>query len=138
MQLLSRDGQQAEFIVKRTLDVGEPSKISTGGPSETAPSPPNGFPTSAFPEIVDLVQLQADLLGQREDINRIDSNGFKIVSALDTRVARIGEQVGRLRDTLGNIRRDIGGVQDDLSSLKVDVNGVKRTAQDDVPLSVLE
>ncbi|KAK0730754.1 hypothetical protein B0H67DRAFT_639216 [Lasiosphaeris hirsuta] len=136
VELLSRDGQEVDFTIKRVLDVKEPSKVSSGSYSGT---PPQGaFHSSAFPEVVDLLQLQADLEGQREDINRIDSQGSKVISTLDSRVARAEEQVGKLRDTLGSLRRDVGGIQEDLSSLKVEVNEAKRAAQDHAPLSDLE
>jgi chromosome segregation ATPase len=136
VDLLSRDGQEVEFTIKRVLDVREPSRVSTGGYSE---GPQHSvFNAPAYPEIVDLLQLRADIDGQREDINRIDSDGSKIVTALDTRVARVEEQVSKLKDTLGSLHRDFGGVQVDITALKVDISEAKRAAQDKAPLEELE
>lgn len=78
----------------------EPSKVSAGNFPEAPPS--SAFSASSFHEIEDLLKIQTDLQAQREDTKRIDSNGFKIVSALDTRVVRIEEQVGKLIDSFGS------------------------------------
>lgn len=136
VELLTKDGQEAEFKTKRVLDVREPSKVSAGNFPEAPPS--SAFSASSFHEIEDLLKIQTDLQAQREDIKRIDSNGFKIVSALDTRVVRIEEQVGKLIDSFGNFRSDIAGTQEDLASLKAEVGEVKRAAQNKGPLAGLE
>jgi len=136
VELLTKDGQEADFNAKRVLDVREPSKVSASNFPEASPS--SGFGASSFHEIHDFVQIQTDLKAQREDIKRIDSNGFKIVSALDTRVVRIEEQVGKLKDSLGSFRSDITGTQEDLTSLKAEVGEVKRAAQNKGPLAGLE
>ena len=114
----------------------EPSKVSTSNHPEASPS--SGFNASTFHEIPDLLQLQGDLKAQREDIQRIDSNGFKIVAALDTRVNRFEEQVTKFKDSLVNFRSDVAGTQEDLASLKVDVSQVKREIQNKAPIAGLE
>ncbi|KAK1827208.1 hypothetical protein QBC39DRAFT_267529 [Podospora conica] len=136
VELLTKDGQEAEFNAKRVLDVREPSKVSASNFPGASPS--SAFGASSFHEIQDLVQIQNDLKAQREDIKRIDSNGFKIVSALDTRVVRIEEQVTKLKDSLGSFRSDIAGTQEDLASLKAEVGEVKRAAQNKGPVAGLE
>ncbi|KAK1757724.1 hypothetical protein QBC47DRAFT_164319 [Echria macrotheca] len=135
VELLSRDGQEVEFTAKRVLDVKEPSKVNDRGPDASTNSSGHN---SAYPDLVDVFQLQADLQGQREDINRIDSNGFRILSALDTRVSKIDDSVTKLKDTLSSARRDISDIQEDLTSLKDEVNTVKRTTQQHAPLGPLE
>ena len=122
VDLLSRDGQEVEFSIKRVLDVREPSRVSN--PASPQGIPHGAFNASSYHDAVDLLKLRVDIDGQRDDISRIDSNGSRIVSALDTRVALVEEQVSKLRDTLGLLRRDIGGVQEDLSSLKAEINNV--------------
>jgi archaellum component FlaC len=116
--------------------VREPSKVSACNVPKVSPS--SGFGTTSFHEIQDLLQIQSSLKAQREDIKRIDSNGFKIVSALDTKVVRVEEQVGKLKDSLGSFRSDIAGTQEDLASLKAEVGEVKRAAQNKGPLAGLE
>ena len=125
IELLSRDGQGAKPVAKRVLDLKEPSRVSENKFTKTT-TPNNGFNASGFPEVLDFLQLQADLEDQREDIARIDSNGTRIISSLDTRVVRIEDSVTKLKDSFGQARRDITGVQDDLTLLKEEVNTVKR------------
>ncbi|KAK0733596.1 hypothetical protein B0T26DRAFT_669994 [Lasiosphaeria miniovina] len=136
VELLTHKDEPVDFIVKRVLDVKEPSRVSSGGFAKTPHSA--AFGSSSFPGVVDIFQLRAEVEGQREDINRIDSNGFKIVSVLEKRVVGVETEVGKLKDTLGGLRRDIGVSREDLTSLKSDLIEVKRAVQDQAPLAGLE
>ncbi|KAK5654769.1 hypothetical protein OQA88_6805 [Cercophora sp. LCS_1] len=130
VELLSRDGQEVEFKTKRVLDVKEPSKVNTNRFTDL----PNGsgFNASTFPQFVDLVQLQADLDGQRQDIDRIDNEGFEAVAALDKRVNRIDVTVTKFTDALSNHRRDLVGVQKSITSFKTELGQTKQASQDAV------
>jgi uncharacterized phage infection (PIP) family protein YhgE len=128
VDLLSRDGQDVEFNIKRVLEVREPSRVSNPATPEGIPG--GTFNASGYHSAIDLFQLRAEIDGQRDDISRIDSNGSRVVSALDTRVARVEGQLNKLKDTLGLLRRDISGVQEDISSLKSEVNSAKRNTQE--------
>ncbi|KAK0628518.1 hypothetical protein B0T17DRAFT_471715, partial [Bombardia bombarda] len=136
------EGETADFNIKRVLDVKEPSKAgssySTGAFQHGAPHATAFSSSSAFPGIVDILKLQADLEGQRNDINRIDSNGFKLVSSLDKRVARVETEASKLTATVSDLRHDVGGVQEDLTSLKSEVTEVKRTLKNHPQLTKLE
>ncbi|KAL2019464.1 hypothetical protein VTK56DRAFT_9580 [Thermocarpiscus australiensis] len=136
VELLDIDGEQVDFAIKRSLSINEPSRVSTC----SAPDPPHGggFSYSAFPGMAELQQLQVDLHNQREDIKRIDNNGFKIVSALDKRVGRIEGEVTKLSGTIGDLRRDISGAQKGLGSLKHDIGEVRQSAQDQTVRAALE
>lgn len=120
-------GNDAEFVIKRVLDVRGPSKVNATG---SFPGTPNGgFSPQSYTQVVDVFKLQSDLEVQREDISRIDSNGFKIVSALDRRVVSIERELKRLTDTMGDARRDIGITQEDVKFVKAETIDVKRLVE---------
>lgn len=125
--LLDSDGEQIEFAIKRLLSVNEPSRVHGGG-----------FASSAFPGAFELQQLQAELRSQRDDIKRIDSNGFSIVSALDKRVGRIEGEVTKLKGTVVDLRRDIGGVLKELGCLKADLSEARRPAEENTASVTLQ
>jgi regulator of replication initiation timing len=127
VELLDNDGLEIEFVIKRVLRVNEPSKVNHSDAPDPSKGP--GF-TSAFPGAAQLRQLQIDLHGQREDIQRIDSNGFRIVSALDKRADRINGEVTKLKGTVGVVHRDVGDLQKELGSIKADIGKVRASAQD--------
>ncbi|KAK3330873.1 hypothetical protein B0H66DRAFT_77801 [Apodospora peruviana] len=129
MQLTDDDDNDVEFVIQRVLDVREAPKVHTGG-HET--------PNRGFAETVDLFQIQSDLQIQRENVNRIDSNGFMVVSSLDNRVSYIEDEASKLKGIVGNLRRDINDAQQGLISVKIEVNSVKQLAKDRAPLAELE
>jgi predicted nucleic acid-binding Zn-ribbon protein len=136
VELLDNDGLEIEFVIKRVLSVNEPSKVNNNS-NPPDPSKGTGF-TSAFPGAAQLRQLQIDLHGQREDIQRIDSNGFRIVSALDKRADRINGEVTKLRGTVGGVHRDVGDLQKELSSIRAEIGKARASAQDTSALVQLE
>jgi len=138
--LSDEDGDDVEFVIKRVLDVREPSKANApGGFPGSFPGTSNGgFSPQTYTQVVDVFKLQSDLETQREDISRIDSNGFKIVSALDNRVVGIERELKKLTDTLGDARRDIGVTQEDVKSVKAETVEVKRLVEDRPPTTGLE
>ena len=135
VNLLGDDGREIEFAVKRVLNVNEPSKLGKAKASDSTQGAPFA---SAFPGAVELQQIQTDLHTQREDIRRIDSNGFKIVTALDKRTSRLGDEVTRLRATVSSVHREFGGLQQELGSIKTDLKKAGGSAQDPTALTGLE
>lgn len=136
IDLLDSEGEQVEFAIKRILSVNEPSRVTAGShPQET---PTGEVPNSAFPGAFELLQLQAELQSQSEDIKRIDNNGFKIVAALDKRVGRIDGEVTKLGGSVVDLRRDIGGVQKNFGTLKTEVSELRKFSQNDTGLAALE
>ncbi|KAK3902720.1 hypothetical protein C8A05DRAFT_15254 [Staphylotrichum tortipilum] len=136
VELLDNDGREIEFAIKRVLSVDEPSRVSTKAES---PDPTRGAPfTSAFPGAAEIRQLQGHLHDQREDIRRIDSNGFRIVSALDRRAGRIEGEVAKLQATVGTMTRDFGGLQKELVSLRSEVTKAVASAQNPAALAALD
>jgi chromosome segregation ATPase len=85
--------------------------------------------------MVDLVQIRADLEGQREDIDRIDTTGFKVISRLSDSVAQLETGVDRLGKGLNDHRADLRGNQDDLASLKTEMR--QSSAAVDAKLNML-
>ncbi|KAH6854555.1 hypothetical protein B0I37DRAFT_422149 [Chaetomium sp. MPI-CAGE-AT-0009] len=119
VELLNSDGQEIEFAIKRVLAVvNEPSKTS----ESKVPEPSQGPFTSSSPGAVELQKLQLELHNQRKDIKRIDSNGFRIVTALDKRAGRIQNEVTKLRGTLPGLQHDIESVQQELGSIRVEIS----------------
>ncbi|KAM7190553.1 hypothetical protein V8F20_009686 [Naviculisporaceae sp. PSN 640] len=80
-------------------------------------------------EIVDVFRLQSELQMQREELNRIDTNGFKVIHTLDKRMTGIEREVKKLQSTLGDVRRDMSGAEADIKSVKAEVGDVKRLVQ---------
>ncbi|KAK4240616.1 hypothetical protein C8A03DRAFT_13060 [Achaetomium macrosporum] len=136
VELLNSDGHEIEFAIKRVLSVNEPSRVSNA----QVPEPSQGAAgfTSPFPGAVELQQLRADLRNQREDIKRIDSNGFRIVVALDKRSGRIENELGKLKASLGELHRDVEGAKRDLGSIKCEISAVKASAQNPAVLAGLD
>lgn len=135
VELLDSDGQEIEFAIKRVLSVNEPSKVNNAKSAD--PGKGTGF-TPAFPGAVELQQFQIDLHNQREDIKRIDTNGFRIVSALDKRADRIDGEVIRLKGTVGGVHRGVGDLQRELGSIKGEIGKVRASAQDTSALVKLD
>jgi len=71
----------------------------------------------------------AEIFLLRADVDRLDTAGHQIVSAIDNVVARIDKEVSSLKDTMRLIQRDLGGSQDDIASLKAELNEMKKMAQ---------
>lgn len=87
---------------------------------------------------LEILQIQADLDVQREDIDRIDSAGYQIVSAFDKAVLRIEEEMKGLQDTFKTLKQNMGESSADLSSLKAEVIDVKKAATDTRPFDSLD
>ncbi|KAL2159264.1 hypothetical protein VTH06DRAFT_2699 [Thermothelomyces fergusii] len=137
VELLDSDGRRIKFNIQRVLAVDEPSKVSRerlGKPQQE----PSGDFTPGYPGIPELRQLQLDLRSQREDIRRIDSNGFRIVSALDKRASRLQYEVGRLSGVVLGLQRDIGGLQQDLRTVRDELGKAPTVTHDRDALAAVE
>ncbi|EAQ89277.1 predicted protein [Chaetomium globosum CBS 148.51] len=134
VELLNGDGQEIEFAIKRVLAVNEPAKEN----KSKAPESPRGGFTSAFSGIAELQQLQLDLHNQREDIKRIDTNGFRIVTALDKRANRMQGEVAKLRGTVPNLQRAIESIRQELGTVLVDISKAQATDQNPTALLAFE
>ncbi|TPX08776.1 uncharacterized protein E0L32_009716 [Thyridium curvatum] len=136
-----------ELVIKRHLSLkdvpGKPSPAPNDAPrgrgtQQPGPSFSRQSPRGSESSDPDILQIQADVDGARDDIDRIENTGFQIFSAIDKAVQRMEQEVKDLKDTARDLRRDLGGNQDDLSSLKSELKGVKATAQDRSSLESIE
>ncbi|KAL2132579.1 hypothetical protein VTI74DRAFT_3634 [Chaetomium olivicolor] len=135
VDLLDSEGQEIEFAIKRVLSVNEPSRVRN--PNVPGPSQGAGF-ASSFPSAVQLQQLQTDLRNQKEDIKRIDSNGFRIVSVLDKRTSRIEAEVMKQGGALDSFNLAIEGLRKELVSIKEEDGKASRAARGTTTLAALE
>ncbi|KAK3298926.1 uncharacterized protein B0H64DRAFT_439350 [Chaetomium fimeti] len=134
VELLDCDGLEIEFVIKRVLAVNRPLETNKA----KVPTPSQGGFTSAFPGTVELQKLQLELHNQREDIKRIDSNGFRIVTALDKRAGRIQADVTNLRGTVPGLQRDIESVRQKLVSIRVEIDKTRASEESSTALPALE
>ncbi|KAK4127143.1 hypothetical protein N657DRAFT_661377 [Parathielavia appendiculata] len=134
VDLLDGDGQEIEFAIKRVLSVNEPSKVNI----RKCPDSTRGANFASVASAAELEQLQIDLHIQREDIKRIDSNGFKIVSALDKRAARVEGEVTTLKGTVPSIQRDIGNLQQELGGIKTEMGQLRESGGNATAIARLE
>lgn len=65
----------------------------------------------------------------RADVDRLDSAGQQIVSAIDGVVTRIDREVSSLKNTMRLVQQELSGRQDDLSSVEAELKEVKQIAQ---------
>jgi prefoldin subunit 5 len=75
-----------------------------------------------------LDHIQAEIETQREDIDRLDNAGYKIVAAIDSTVGRIEREVHGFRDALQKAQRDIEALLDmkgELQKFKTEVDEIK-------------
>ena len=125
-----------DLVVKRYLQLRE--RTTTASSSRATPgrghvgNPPSFVEdqdnASDDGKHLDISHIQADLDVQREDIDRIDSAGYQIVSAFDKAVLRIEHEMQGLQDSFKNLKQNMGENHDHLSSLKTEVIDIKKTA----------
>jgi DNA repair exonuclease SbcCD ATPase subunit len=138
----TKTGKEVDLSVKRYLQLKEPARANGEKPANSsqgsrAHNASQEFHGSA-PEAAHISRLLADLDAQRNDIERIDNAGFKVVSALDEAVSKVEADLTKMKDTMSELRREIAGNHDDLVSLKSEVKDVKRLAQDQTVVNRLE
>lgn len=78
---------------------------------------------------MELSRLHAEIEAQRGDIDRLNSEGYKVVTALNGAVTRVEAGLGKVEATLADIHREIGGSQEDTASLKSEIKNVKKQSQ---------
>ncbi|KAM0457753.1 hypothetical protein ACHAPV_006649 [Trichoderma viride] len=79
----------------------------------------------------DIMQIQADLEVQQDEIQRIGVAGFQVMSNFDSTVARLEKQMRQLSESIASVRRDGEGQQADIKSLKTQMSDAKRSGQND-------
>lgn len=117
-------------------------KLKDGTKTAKAPSSPStpqgdmdtpsrgGFRDDVSGSVV-LEQLQADLVLQRDDIDRIDSAAYQVVSSFDSAVSRIDHEMDRLNGTMRDLQRDIDDNREALAPVRTDLEAQMTRANDD-------
>ncbi|UNI15020.1 hypothetical protein JDV02_001593 [Purpureocillium takamizusanense] len=82
-----------------------------------------------MPHGLDLMQLQATLDAQRQDINRIGATGMQVVTNFETAMAKVDRQMQQLSESIDSVRRDGNGQRDDIGSLKSELSDLKWDGQ---------
>ncbi|KYK55466.1 hypothetical protein DCS_07429 [Drechmeria coniospora] len=90
------------------------------------------------PENFDILEIQAELDAQRQDIHRIGSTGMQVVSNFETTIARVEEQIQKVNDALGNVRKDGDGQREEIRSIKIEVSDVRWNCQNSSLVSRLD
>jgi predicted nucleic acid-binding Zn-ribbon protein len=139
LPLSKDDNRKVELVVKRYLKLRQAPRSSSDHPPEETPEASssygragasNGYYASPSEAgAADISQLHAEIEAQRGDIDRIDSEGYKVVTALNDAVTRVEAGLGKMEATLAELRRDISGSHDDTASLKTEIKDVKKQSQ---------
>ncbi|KAI0483210.1 hypothetical protein GGR56DRAFT_670996 [Xylariaceae sp. FL0804] len=140
--LAANTNNAVKLVIQRTLKLKgttssredpvehTPSYGEDGNPPEATSKPGNGAE-------LDIHYVLADLGAQKEEIKRIDSAGFQIVTAFNQAVSRIESEVKKLRDEMSKLENNLeagnsrtAGIQDDVASLKHNIEGMKQNSRD--------
>ncbi|OHE93621.1 hypothetical protein CORC01_11120 [Colletotrichum orchidophilum] len=141
---LKKNGKPIELDVRRKLKLRDDSR--TGSCSTNAhfnsdyrqePGFENGH-RSSNSENIDLLRLRADLDTQRENIERIDTAGFQVISQFDGAVSRIEKEIAKLRSTMDQLQKDIDLHRADLKCLKSEGSSGTHPMQNSPKVSRLE
>ncbi|KAL6878609.1 hypothetical protein J3F83DRAFT_758491 [Trichoderma novae-zelandiae] len=116
------------------------------GQSATTPAKPSPFNGKAAQneeappsrDRFDIIQIQADLEAQQDEIQRIGTAGFQVMSTFDSTVARFEKQMRQLGESVANVRRDGEGQQADIKSLKTQMSDAKWSGDGDAVVARLD
>ncbi|KKP01116.1 hypothetical protein THAR02_06785 [Trichoderma harzianum] len=130
--------RKAEPKIQRTLNLRVKSATAQG-----KPSPLNGEATprnepSPSRDRFDIMQIQTDLEAQQDEIQRIGTAGFQVISTLNSTVARFEKQMRELSDSVASVRKDGEGQQADIKSLKTQMSDAKRKGDGDAVIARLD
>ncbi|KAF4822771.1 hypothetical protein CGCSCA5_v002243 [Colletotrichum siamense] len=125
---LDRKSNPSELRVRRTLDLRLSEASRPGYCHDSGLS--DGHASIAS-EYIDLLDIQADLETQREDIERIDTAGYQVVSQFNDTITRIDREVKKLNGAMMNLRRDIDNHAADMFTVKKDVASMRQSLRQD-------
>ncbi|OAQ81681.1 spc7 kinetochore protein domain-containing protein [Purpureocillium lilacinum] len=123
--------RRAEPKIQRTLKLknGPPANDHPSTPMQETPSFKTFNAGAGVPHGLDLMQLQATLDAQRQDINRIGATGMQVVTNFETAIAKVDRQMQQLSESIDSVRRDGNGHRDDISGFKSDLSDLKWDCQ---------
>lgn len=123
--------RRAEPNIQRTLQLRDQSTAAQAKPSTASGKSAHQNETTPSRDRFDIMQIQADLEVQQDEIQRIGVAGFQVMSNFDSTVARLEKQMRQLSESIASVRRDGEGQQADLKSLKTQMSDAKRNGQND-------
>lgn len=134
--------RKAEPKIQRILQLrGQPATTQPTPSSplngKANPHPQNGEPPPSRASF-DIIQIQADLEAQQDEIQRIGAAGFQVMSAFDSTVARFEKQMRQLSESVANVRREGEGQQADIKSLKTQMSDAKWSSDGDAVVARLD
>ncbi|KAK1671178.1 hypothetical protein BDP55DRAFT_298028 [Colletotrichum godetiae] len=141
---LKKNGKPIELDVCRKLKLRvdtRPGSYSTNAPFNSDSRQGSGFGNSQRSpnsENIDFFRLRLDLDTQQENIERIDTAGFQVVSQFDGAVSRIDKEMTRLKSTMDQHQNDLDLHRADLKSFKLETSGGESSLQNSPKLSRLE
>ncbi|KAL7807843.1 hypothetical protein V8C26DRAFT_423703 [Trichoderma gracile] len=129
--------RKAEPKIQRILQLrGQPKPSPLNG--KAPPPPPQDGEAPPSRASFDIIQIQADLEAQQDEIQRIGAAGFQVMSAFDSTVARFEKQMRQLSDSVANVRREGEGQQADIKSLKTQMSDAKWSSDGDAVVARLD
>ncbi|KAH8130976.1 hypothetical protein LI328DRAFT_161006 [Trichoderma asperelloides] len=123
--------RKAEPKIQRTLQLRDQSAAAQAKPSTMSGKTAPRNETTPSRDRFDIMQIQADLEVQQDEIQRIGVAGFQVMSNFDSTVARLEKQMRQLSESIASVRRDGEGQQADIKSLKTQMSDAKRNGQND-------
>ncbi|KAH6604762.1 hypothetical protein Trco_006469 [Trichoderma cornu-damae] len=130
--------RKAEPKIQRVLQLRGQS-----APAQAKAGPVNGKAasqdeTSPSRDRFDIMQIQADLDAQQDEIQRIGAAGFQVMSTFDSTVARFEKQMRQLSESVASVREDGEGQRADIKSLKTEMSDAKWSAKGDAVVARLD
>ncbi|KAL7894711.1 hypothetical protein HDV63DRAFT_396627 [Trichoderma sp. SZMC 28014] len=123
--------RKAEPKIQRTLPLrGQSAAAQAKLSASSGKAAPQNEATPSRDRF-DIMQIQADLEVQQDEIQRIGVAGFQVMSNFDSTVARLEKQMRQLTESIASVRRDGEGQQADIKSLKTQMSDAKRSGQND-------
>ncbi|KAM0330054.1 hypothetical protein ACHAQA_004225 [Verticillium albo-atrum] len=144
VRMLNGEGSEdVELQIHRTLKLKDSSRHAADpGPSSDAT--PNGHrfsesraPSGSAPAGT-LERMQLDLDTAREEIERLDTAAWTVVSSFESSVARLDKEMQKLNNTMRDLRRDIESSHDEVPRLKSGLAEVRAMVEDKSALRGLE
>ncbi|KAL7922706.1 hypothetical protein ACQKWADRAFT_320652 [Trichoderma austrokoningii] len=123
--------RKAEAKIQRILQLRGQSAATQAKLSTTSGKAVPQSETTPSRDRFDIMQIQADLEVQQDEIQRIGVAGFQVMSNFDSTVARLDKQMRQLSESIASVRKDGEGQQADIKSLKAQMNDAKRSGQND-------
>ncbi|KAL7788648.1 hypothetical protein V8C37DRAFT_411597 [Trichoderma ceciliae] len=130
--------RKAEPKIQRTLHLRGQPAVAQGKPSPVNGKAAPQNESSPSRDRFDIMQIQADLEVQQDEIQRIGAAGFQVMSTFDGTVARFEKQMRQLSESVASVRKDGDEQQADIKSLKTQMSDARWSSQSDAVVARLD